>query len=280
MLPDMKKARVTEIKVRMDCNGCVNKIKKALHAITGIYDIYVDLSQQKITVIGWADPEIILKAIKKTRKGAIISSHSQPFHQPIEPTPEGGATRGGAPPPESTNPPAETAPPEGGGAPPSEAETTPPEEPSKEQKDQENPSNESAIATSSELTECSEPKDHEAIHVIHHHPPKYNYRSAYCYNYQHGYGGQWHDSHGGPGFRREHSQPLQPVCVTHGYNTYKPSPYVTEYAYYSAPGSPPRYLQYSSRPDHYTQDYYSGNTGNGNITSMFSEDNPNACRIV
>ncbi|KAK4420635.1 hypothetical protein Salat_2014000 [Sesamum alatum] len=140
---------------------------------------------------------------------------------------DGGATHGGAPPPESTNPPAETTPPEGGaidgGAPPSEAETTPPEELSKEQKDQENPSSESAIATSSELTECSEPKDHEAIHVIHHHPPNYDYRSAYCYNYQHGYGGQWHDSHGGPGFRREHSQPLQPVCVTHGYNTYKPT---------------------------------------------------------
>ncbi|KAL0457452.1 UNVERIFIED_CONTAM: Heavy metal-associated isoprenylated plant protein 23 [Sesamum latifolium] len=288
MLPDMKKARVTEIKVRMDCNGCIQKIKKALRGIIGIYDIYIDLCQQKITVIGWADPDIIVKAIRKTRKRAIISSHSQQFDQPTEPTPEGGATNGGAPPLQSTTPPAETTPPAGGaidgGATPSEstnlqAETTPPpEEPLEEQKDQENPSCESAIPTSSGLTDCSEPKDREAIHAIHHQPPNYGYPYAYSYNYQQGYGGQWHDSHGGPGFGREQSQPPQPVCVTHGYNTYKPSLYVTEYAY-PVPDSPPRYSPYS-RPDHYSQDYYSGNIGNGNITSMFSEDNPNACRIV
>ncbi|KAL0388843.1 UNVERIFIED_CONTAM: hypothetical protein Sradi_2766100 [Sesamum radiatum] len=265
MLPDMKKARVTVIKVRMDCHGCVRKIKKALHGIT--------------------DPDIIVKAIRKTRKRAIISSHSEQFDQP---TSEGGATNGGAPPSESTKPPADTTPPEGGamdgGATPLEstnvrAEMTTPEEPLKEQKDQENLSCESAIATHSRLTECSEPKDREATHVIHHQPPNYGYRYAYSYNYQQeGYGGQWHDSHGGPGFRQEQSQPPQPVCVTHGYNAYKPSPYVTEYAY-PVPNSQPRYSPYR-RPDHYSQDYYSGNIGNGNITSMFSEDNPNACRIV
>ncbi|KAK4405512.1 hypothetical protein Sango_0557700 [Sesamum angolense] len=316
MLPDMKKARVTVIKVRMDCNGCVRKIKKALHGITGnqflwltaryvfngcikcsacayntmfirhrCYDTYIDLCQQKITVVGWADPDIIVKAIRKTRKRAIISSHSEQFDQP---TSEGGATNGGAPPSESTKPPADTTPPEGGamdgGATPLEstnvrAEMTTPEEPLKEQKDQENLSCESAIATHSRLTECSEPKDRETTHVIHHQPPNYGYRYAYSYNYQQeGYGGQWHDSHGSPGFRQEQSQPPQPVGVTHGYNTYKPSPYVTEYAY-PVPNSQPRYPPYR-RPDHYSQDYYSGNIGNGNITSMFSEDNPNACRIV
>ncbi|KAL0414787.1 UNVERIFIED_CONTAM: Heavy metal-associated isoprenylated plant protein 23 [Sesamum radiatum] len=153
MLPDMKKARVTEIKVRMDCNGCVQKIKKALRGIAGIYDVYVDLCQQKITVVGWADPDIIVKAIRKTRKRAVISSHSEQFAQP---SPEGGATNGGAPPSESSKPPAELTPSEGGatdgGATPLgstnlRAETTPPEEPLEEQKDQENPSRESAIAT-------------------------------------------------------------------------------------------------------------------------------------
>ncbi|KAL2229716.1 heavy metal-associated isoprenylated plant protein 36-like [Sesamum indicum] len=254
---------------------------------TGIYDIYVDLCQQKITVVGWADPDIIVKAIMKTRKRAVISSHSEQFDQPKEPTPEGGATNGGAPLSESTKLPAEKTPPEGGaidgGATPLEstnppADMTTPEESLKEQKDQENPSRESAIATSSGLTGYPEPKDRLAIHVIHHQPPNYGYRYGYNYSYQQGYGGQWHDSHGGLGFTREQSQPPQPVCVTHGYNTYKPSLCVTEYAY-PVPDPPPRYSQYS-RPDDYSQDYYSGNIGNGNITSMFSEDNPNACRIV
>lgn len=38
----------------------------------------VDLSQQKITIIGWEDPEIIVKAIKKTRKNAIICYQTEP----------------------------------------------------------------------------------------------------------------------------------------------------------------------------------------------------------
>lgn len=31
----MQKPQVTEIKVRMDCNGCVQKIKKALQVVSG-----------------------------------------------------------------------------------------------------------------------------------------------------------------------------------------------------------------------------------------------------
>ncbi|XP_010528813.1 PREDICTED: uncharacterized protein LOC104805828 isoform X2 [Tarenaya hassleriana] len=75
MASELEKPRITEIKVRMDCNGCVQKIKKALHGINGINDIYVDFPGQKLTVVGWADPEKIVKAIRKTRKTATICSH-------------------------------------------------------------------------------------------------------------------------------------------------------------------------------------------------------------
>ncbi|KAI3469333.1 hypothetical protein Pfo_025996 [Paulownia fortunei] len=269
MVPEMEKPRVTEIKVRMDCNGCVQKIKKALHGITGIYNIYIDFSQQKIMIIGWADPEKIIKAIKKTRKSAIICSHTEQSDQPAqptEPTPEGVTPDGGPPPPESINPPSE----------PTQIEPTPPAEAPKEQPQPENPPPESANATTSQSTQPSKPKDLEEIHVMYQHPPEYGYQYAYSPNLQQGYGGQWNAYHAGPGFRGESSQPPQTLYVTHSYNTYKPSPYVTEYAY---PRSPPRYPHYS-RPDQYSQDYYSGNNGNGNITSIFSEENPNACRIV
>lgn len=86
----------------------------------------------------------------------------------------------------------------------------------------------------------------------------------------------------------------QPVYVTHSYNTYKPSPYVTEYHDYGRPRSPPpqpQYRYYSqprnyqfadreycySYPHHYQG---SGASSNGNIASFFSDENPNACRIM
>ncbi|QHO06719.1 hypothetical protein S83_046800 [Arachis hypogaea] len=75
-------------------------------------------------------------------------------------------------------------------------------------------------------------------------------------------------------------EPPQHVHVTHSYNAYRPSPYVTEYEYVRLP---PRYTHYNKMEYYTTRDYnhsyYNGN-GNGNITSMFSDENPNSCRIV
>ncbi|KAL2506815.1 Copper chaperone [Abeliophyllum distichum] len=241
-LPEMEKPRVTEIQVRMDCNGCVQKIKKALHGINGIYDLYFDFPQQKITIIGWADPAKIAKAIKKTRKTAIICSHSESSDdqpdQPSEPPPDGGAPP--LPRPESTSQPV--------------AEASPQEEAPKP----ENPPPEPAI-------QSSIPRDVEEIHVIHHHhAPDYRYRY-----------GQLNPNPTAPGIIRV--DPPQPTYVTHSYNSYKPSPYVTEYAYINR--SPPTDTQYYSRPaDYYCDEYSTGN--NGNVTSIFSDENPNACRIV
>ncbi|KAL3626564.1 hypothetical protein CASFOL_030113 [Castilleja foliolosa] len=350
----MEKPRVTEIKVRMDCNGCVQKINKALQGIIGIQDIYIDFPQQKITIIGWADPEKIVKAIKKTRKSAVICLHTE--QQPDQPAPKGEDPPADptTPPPEPTEPPQEQPQPEN---PPSEPNTSPENANATPKSDMTNatPRPEMANVTSrpdmANVT-SSQPKDQEEIHVIHHHPPDYGYQYP---NFQQGYNGQWNSYHGGPHFRDGPShqpQPSQPVYVTHSYNTHQPSPYVTEYAYapsqprhsrynapdnntrysapdyntrysapdyntrysapdyntrysapeyntrysapdpefntrYSAPDpeyntrySAPDYNTHNSVPDYYNRSYYGGNNGNGNITSMFSEENPNACRIV
>ncbi|XP_031114025.1 heavy metal-associated isoprenylated plant protein 36-like [Ipomoea triloba] len=82
MATELEKPRITEVQVRMDCNGCVQKIKKALHGINGIYEVYIDFPDQKITIVGRADPEKIVKAIKKSRKSAVICCHTeqQPNH--------------------------------------------------------------------------------------------------------------------------------------------------------------------------------------------------------
>ncbi|KAM7485030.1 hypothetical protein LguiA_001039 [Lonicera macranthoides] len=340
----MQKPRVTEIQVRMDCNGCVQKIKRALHGINGIYDIYIDFPQQKLTIIGWADPEKIVKAIKKTRKTATICTHIEPTDQSAQPTE--AVPEGGAPPPESANPPPAEAPP---------AEGAPPTEPPKETPPPENPPPEgptqpaAADTTTSHTGQPSGPRDVEEVHVVYHHPPDYGYRYGYGPNV-HGYGGNGNNYPNGPGFRPE---PPQPIYVTHSYNAYKPSPYVTEYEYVQPPTqysqysrqAPPQYSQYSrpeppqysqqsrpeppqysqhsrpeppqypqhsrpappqysqhirpdtlqysqylrpgptpytyySRPEHYSDNQYGSNSGNGNITSMFSDENPNACSIV
>ncbi|XVF62518.1 hypothetical protein PTKIN_Ptkin09bG0014700 [Pterospermum kingtungense] len=307
MVPELEKPRVTEIKVRMDCNGCVQKIKKSLQGIQGIYEVYPDIAQQKLTIIGWADPERIVKAIRKTRKIATICSHSEPTEaaaQPTEPPPDGGAEAAAANPPPSEAQPAEAAP-----QPQSQPEEAPPAEPPKDQPPPENPQPEptptpapEADADANASQQPPQPsgaKDVGEVHVIYHHPPDYGHR----YGHVHNYGGPWNrpypNSPGNFNFYPEpisrhpnsqvfHHEPPQPAFVNHSYNTYKPSPYVTEYEYVH---SPPRYTHYT-RIDHYNEDYHnnyssgtnssssSNNNGNGNITSIFSDENPNACRIM
>ncbi|KAE8712367.1 hypothetical protein F3Y22_tig00110257pilonHSYRG00032 [Hibiscus syriacus] len=95
----------------MDCNGCVQKIKKALHGIHGIYEVYPDIARQKLTVIGWADPEKIVKAIRKT---VTICSHLEP---PMRLQTQPPAEAGAAPLPEAAaaptaEPPKDQSPPE------------------------------------------------------------------------------------------------------------------------------------------------------------------------
>ncbi|WCJ23418.1 Heavy metal transport/detoxification superfamily protein [Euphorbia peplus] len=264
MVPELEKPRVTEIQVRMDCNGCVQKIKKALHGINGIYDLYIDFPQQKLTVIGWADPEKIIKAIRKTRKIATICSHTEPTDQPAN------TQSGGEPPQEgeaSNPPPAE--------APPAEAAAPPPAEPPKDPPPPEEKPSPSPIAAETNANQSQQPSNVGEVHVIYHHQPP-DYRNGpypYGYGYAQNYGGsQWNgypNGHGPP------LEPQQPAYVTHSYSTHRPSPYVTEYEYIH---TPPRAV-YSRPTDHYSRDY-NENTRNGNITAIFSDENPNACTII
>ncbi|KAL3508133.1 hypothetical protein ACH5RR_033515 [Cinchona calisaya] len=319
MVPELEKPRVTEIQVRMDCNGCVQKIKKALHGITGIYELYIDFPQQKITIIGWADPEKIVKAIKKTRKTAIICSHTEQPDQQAQVS--DSATQGEAPRQESTNRPQKESSgnPQQSEGPP--AEEASPAEPPKDlpppveesPKPENQPSPDAAETSASKTVQPSGTKDVEGVHVIYYHPPDYGYR--YGYNpsmdspnmvrppQEYMSGRYWHSYPTGPGFRAEPPQPTPTSYVTsHSYNTHRASPYVTGYesirpesyppqppqyhtTYYSRPESypppPPHYTHYS-RPERYSEDYHYANNGNGNgnITSVFSDENPNACRIV
>ncbi|XVF66170.1 hypothetical protein PTKIN_Ptkin10aG0013900 [Pterospermum kingtungense] len=281
MVPELEKPRVTEVQVRMDCNGCVQKIKKALHGIHGIYDVYPDIAQQKLTIIGWADPERIVKAIRKTRKIATICSHLEPTEaaaQPTEQPPQGGLQAA-----EAANPP----PAEAASQPQSQPEAAPPVEPPKDQPPPENPQPEPAPAatdgSANQQTSPSAPKDVGEVNIICHHPPRYghvhNYRGAWIRQYPNSQGNFYPEPLSRyPTSQVFHHEPPQQASVTHSYNTYKPSPHVTEYEYAH---SPPQYTHYS-RIDHYNEDYHNNysSSSNGNITSIFSDENPNACRLM
>lgn len=301
----MQKPKITEIKVRMDCNGCIQKIKKALHGINGIYDLYIDFPQQKLTIIGWADPEKIVKAIKKARKTAMICSHSEvPDPPPSQPTEKPPPDQPTEQPPhdqqaaQSTGPtpPDQQAAQSPAGPAPPEAAPPPPVEPPKDQPAPENPladtNPSNATSSSAQPIQPSDPKEAEPVHFIYYHPsPDHGYRYGYSPSYRHSYGGQWNSNSNYSRFHQEPGpQQAIPRPVTHNYNTYKPSPSVTRTynTYRPSPNftdnyirSPPQYT-YHHRPEHYGDDYnnYSNGNRNGNITSIFSDENPNACRIV
>ncbi|GMH08575.1 hypothetical protein Nepgr_010415 [Nepenthes gracilis] len=268
----MQNPRVTEIQVRMDCNGCVQKIKKALNGINGIYDFYIDFPQQKLKIIGWTDPKKIIKAIKKTGRIATICSDSEATDQPVLAQDDGSLPP--PPPPDARNPPAAEA---------RTTETPPPStEPPKDQpqlpplaepKDQPLPAEAAASETKcSQLAHSSGPKDLGEVHVVHHHPPDYGNGHAYGQVYSHG--GHW-SSHPAPVFRQEQAQP---VYMTHSYRMYQTSPYITQYDYIQ---SPQPYTAYARMEQYNISDLQRGSSNNnGNIISIFSDENPNACTIV
>ncbi|KAK9933871.1 hypothetical protein M0R45_021044 [Rubus argutus] len=280
MVPELEKPRITEIHVRMDCNGCVQKIKKALHGINGIYDLYIDFPQQKLTIIGWADPEKILLHQQnnppKARLHQLLMqqtllqqnhphqpkqlhrlkqphqpSHQRTRHHRNHPTPEAEPTRVAA----ETNP------------------------------GQQHP------------VYYHRPRDVGEVHTIYHHPPGYGYR----YGYTNGYPGYWNKYHNSQGHPPEPTPapappppptpapapvpvpvPAPPIYVTHSYNTYRPSPYVTEYEYIQPPPQQQTHYSRINQYHHYNEDqpYHNVNNGNGNITSIFSDENPNACAVM
>eukprot|EP01018_Ginkgo_biloba_P040804 Gb_26201 [translate_table: standard] len=57
------------LKVNIDCEGCNQKLHKALESIEGLHEFSIDASQNKVTVKGTMEPEKLVKRLgKKTGK--------------------------------------------------------------------------------------------------------------------------------------------------------------------------------------------------------------------
>ncbi|CAO2192610.1 unnamed protein product [Urochloa humidicola] len=223
MTTDSETPQIMELHVRMDCHGCEHKIRKILCAIDGVSEVYIDQASHKITVVGMADPERIVKAIRKTKRVPTIFSRTDPSAE-AHPPPAKGEAQPPADPPANT-PPAEAAP----------AEPTPE---TKEAPPAETPSMDAMV-----------------INKIHDYP--------------------FGDSHH---LYREHwaTHPMDMHGVrydTAPYHHHSTSPYTAEFGYRGSPDQEGRYYSYN---------YYRGRgKGDGSqITSMFSDENPNACSIV
>ncbi|XP_057962563.1 heavy metal-associated isoprenylated plant protein 36 [Malania oleifera] len=58
------------LRVSIHCEGCKKKVKKILHNIDGVYTTDIDLKQQKVTVNGNVDAQILIKKLNKNGKHA------------------------------------------------------------------------------------------------------------------------------------------------------------------------------------------------------------------
>ncbi|KAF6149217.1 hypothetical protein GIB67_026073 [Kingdonia uniflora] len=67
-----KQVRTVELKVRMDCDGCELKVKKALASVSGVKSVEINRNQQKVTVTGYVEANNILKKAMSTGKKAEI----------------------------------------------------------------------------------------------------------------------------------------------------------------------------------------------------------------
>ncbi|XP_054822799.1 heavy metal-associated isoprenylated plant protein 23-like [Prosopis cineraria] len=67
-----KQLQTVELKVRMDCDGCELKVKKALSSLSGVKSVDINRKQQKVTVTGNVEANKVLKAAKSTGKKAEI----------------------------------------------------------------------------------------------------------------------------------------------------------------------------------------------------------------
>lgn len=67
-----KQLRTVELKVRMDCDGCELKVKKALSSMKGVQKVEINRKQQRVTVSGYVEANKVLKKAESTGKKAEI----------------------------------------------------------------------------------------------------------------------------------------------------------------------------------------------------------------
>ncbi|KAJ1701874.1 hypothetical protein LUZ63_001653 [Rhynchospora breviuscula] len=58
-----KQLQTVEMKVRIDCEGCERKVKKALEGMKGVNTVEVVPKQNKVTVTGYVEPYKVMRRV-------------------------------------------------------------------------------------------------------------------------------------------------------------------------------------------------------------------------
>ncbi|XP_062105026.1 heavy metal-associated isoprenylated plant protein 36-like [Humulus lupulus] len=66
------KYKTWDLRVSIHCEGCKRKVKKTLQKIDGVYTTIIDSQQQRVTVTGNVDVQLLIKKLIKTGKRAEI----------------------------------------------------------------------------------------------------------------------------------------------------------------------------------------------------------------
>ncbi|KAL3527239.1 hypothetical protein ACH5RR_011895 [Cinchona calisaya] len=56
--------QTVEIRVKMDCEGCVRRVRKSVEGMKGVTQVDVDPKKHRLTVIGHVDPDKVLHRVR------------------------------------------------------------------------------------------------------------------------------------------------------------------------------------------------------------------------
>ncbi|XP_059624651.1 heavy metal-associated isoprenylated plant protein 26-like [Cornus florida] len=63
-LKKRKQFQTVEIRVKIDCEGCKKKVRKSVEGMKGVTQVTVEPKQHKLTVIGYVNPNKVLKRVR------------------------------------------------------------------------------------------------------------------------------------------------------------------------------------------------------------------------
>ncbi|KAJ7978623.1 Heavy metal-associated isoprenylated plant protein [Quillaja saponaria] len=70
-LKKRKQLQTVEIKVKIDCEGCERRVKKAVEGMKGVTQVDVERKANKVTVVGYVNPsKVVARIAHRTGKKA------------------------------------------------------------------------------------------------------------------------------------------------------------------------------------------------------------------
>ncbi|KAK2997206.1 hypothetical protein RJ639_040056 [Escallonia herrerae] len=70
-LKKRKQLQTVEVRVKMDCEGCERRVRRAVEGMKGVTSVDIEPKQHKLTVVGYVDPEkVVARVAHRTGKKA------------------------------------------------------------------------------------------------------------------------------------------------------------------------------------------------------------------